>query len=302
MSFRLKLFSLGGRLFIKPLFRVSATPEKDAERMDKVAQRFIQIRPYTSVLTRPLGNADAVWVTGQGANPARVVFYLHGGGYFAGSPELYGGLMSRLSRDADAMIVGVRYRLSPTAPFPAAFDDALAAYLDLIDRGYRPENIVMGGDSAGGGLTLALLAELCRRDLRPAGVFALSPWTDLTLSGPSVAANAAKDPLLPADRMHEAVTAYVGDTPADDPRISPLFADFDAPPPILFQVGSPEILEDDTYRLATRLEREGAEVQVETWHGAPHGWHMGEYWVPEAKAALRRVAQFVQTSFDRASR
>jgi acetyl esterase/lipase len=231
-----------------------------------------------------------------------VILYFHGGGYLAGSGKTHGAMLAHLSEYSGVPVFAQDYRLLQTAPFPAPPDDAVAAWDDLIERGWRPCQIVLGGDSAGGGLMLALLATLCARGTPPAGAFALSPWTDLTLSGKSIAQNAGADPALPAHRLAEAAAAYLNGAEATDPRASPLFALFANPPPVLFQVGSPEILEDDTYRMANRLRAAGGQVEVETWQGAAHVWHLGAAWVPEARAALRNVARFVQACLDSTSR
>lgn len=302
MSVRLRLLSAGARLFVKPLFRVSADPVRDAQRLQRLSEAMIVRPPFTLHLPRELGGRPAHWIEGRGVRRSGVILYFHGGGYFAGSGLTHIGLLARLSGYAGAPVFAQDYSLLYESPFPAAFDDAVAAWDDLIQRGYRPSDIVLGGDSAGGGLALAVLARVLGRGERPAGLFAMSPWTDLTLSGGSVQTNAAVDPVLPADRMQAAADAYLKGAAADDPRASPLFADFTAPPPVFLQVGSPEVLEDDTYRMADVLRAAGGDVQVQTWSGAPHVWHLGEYWVPEARAALRDIAGFVQTSLDKANR
>ena len=302
MSVRLWLYTAITRRIVKPLFRLSDDPIRDAAKLDRLGTLVGQYAPFTCRLDRRLGGRAAKWVTGRGSDSSRLILFFHGGGYFAGSADTHGPMMARLSSYAGVPVVIPNYKLSTEDPFPAAFDDAMAFWDDLMTRGYDPSKIVIGGDSAGGGLALALLAALCARGERPAGIFTMSPWTDLTLSGESLDQNAAADAIIPADRMGDAARMYHAETPADDPRVSPLFADFDAPPPAFFQVGSPEVLADDTYRMAEVLRAAGGEVEVQTWHDAPHVWHLGEYWVPEARAALRDIADFVQTSFDKASR
>ena len=302
MSVRLWLYTAISRRIVKPLFRLSDNPIRDAAKLDRLGALVGQYVPFTCRFNRKIGGRSAQWVAGRGADSSRLILFFHGGGYFAGSADTHGPMMARLAKYAGVPVVIPNYRLSTQAPFPAAFDDAIAVWDDLMSRGYDPTQIVIGGDSAGGGLALAVLAVLCKRSERPAGVFTLSPWTDLTLSGASVVQNAALDAIIPADKMGDAARLYHATTPADDPRISPLFAKFDAPPPVLFQVGSPEVLADDTYRMADVLRAASGEVEVQTWQAAPHVWHLGEYWVPEARAALRDIARFVQTSFDRASR
>ncbi len=302
MSLRLSLYALGAKAMVRPIFRRTRNPVRAATLLDDLAVIGGRYCPGTLNLPRPLGGRPAHWIEAGGADPSRLILYFHGGGYFAGSSRTHGPMLSRLAAYAHVPVVAQDYRLSPEARFPAAFEDAMAAWDDLIARGYPPDRIVLGGDSAGGGLMLALLAALTRRGDRPAGAFALSPWTDLSCSGPSMMTNSATDAVLPAGRMTEAAAGYLAGADPADPRASPLFARFIDPPPVLLQVGSPEILEDDTYRMANRLRASGGEVQVQTWDGAPHVFQMGHDWVPEARAALRDIAVFVQTSLDMASR
>ncbi len=303
MSIWLRLYTLGARLLIKPVFRRTGNAVRDGQRLDALAAMSMQLPPFSCVLDGTLGSRPARWILGRRAKPENgVLLYFHGGAYFAGSPRTHSAMVARLSGYAGIPAYLPDYRLTPEAPFPAAFEDALAAWDGLVAKGYRPEQIVIGGDSAGGGLALALLARLCELGQRPAGAFASSPWTDLTLSGESFTTQAEKDATLPAERMQEAADAYLDGAVPNDPRASPLFADFDTPPPVLLQVGCPEVLEDDSYRMADVLRRAGGEVDVQTWDGAPHVWHLGEFWVPEARAALRDCAKFIQTALVKARR
>ncbi len=236
----------------------------------------------------------ALWVTAGEHSPDRVLLYLHGGGYLAGSPRTHRKLVARLCREARIEAFVPAYRLAPEDPAPAAFEDAIAAHAHLLERGYRPRDIILGGDSAGGGLALALLSYLCGRGLQPAAVFAWSPCCDLTFSGASVQENARRDYFFPGHRVHDLAAMILGGTPADDPRVSPLFAAFPDCPPVLLQVSACEILRDDAHRMAARLEEAGAEARLETWEGAVHVWQMFDGWIPEARAAIRNTAQFMR--------
>lgn len=211
--------------------------------------------------------------------------------YVAGSPATHAATLGRLSRLA---VVAPDYRKAPEHPAPAAFEDAQAAHAALLAQGWAPGQIILGGDSAGGGLALALLADLCARDLRSAGLIAFSPWTDLTLSGPSLRDNAAADPLLPVSRIAEAVAMVRGALDQGDPRLSPLFARFDRPPPVLILAGSDEVLSDDSRRMAAVLQAAGGAVTLEEVPKAPHVWPIFDGWLPEARAALHEAARFAR--------
>jgi acetyl esterase/lipase len=224
--------------------------------------------------------------------PDRAILYLHGGGYVAGSAWTHRELLGRLARLTGLRVVAPDYRLAPEHPLPAALEDAVAAWDALLATGLDARRIALAGDSAGGGLALALLAVLCARGTPPGAVVAFSPWTDLTGGGASVRANAAVDPIFPGERMAELIGFTLGDVPAADPRLSPLFADFSGAPPVLIQVGSTEILRDDSTRMAEHLRRFGSEVMLEIWPDCTHVWQMFGL-LPEAGAALATAARFL---------
>ena len=224
--------------------------------------------------------------------PDRVMLYFHGGGYVAGSPWTHRELLGRLARAAGLRIVAPKYRLAPEHPLPGALEDAVAAW-DALQGNYAPGQIVLAGDSAGGGLALSLLAVLCGRGTPPGALVAFSPWTDLTGSGASLVENEADDPIFPAHRLGDLAGFCLGDVGAADPRISPLFADFPQAPPVLLLVGSTEILRDDTVRMAERLLGFGGAVTVQVTTDAPHVWPMFGF-LPEAGAALRDVGAFLR--------
>ena len=230
--------------------------------------------------------------------PDRVILYFHGGGYVAGSPWTHRELLGRLARATGLRVLAPRYRLAPEHPLPAALEDAVAAW-DALQGAYAPDQIILAGDSAGGGLALSLLAVLCGRATPPRGLIAFSPWTDLTGSGASVAKNAAADPIFPSHRLGDLAGFRLGDVGAVDPRISPLFAAFPQAPPALLLVGSTEILRDDTLHMAQRLRDFGGAVTVQVTPNAPHVWPMFGL-LPEAAAALRDVAAFLH-GLDRSS-
>ncbi len=194
-----------------------------------------------------IGALEAEWV--RPASPDGTVLYLHGGAYCLGSIKTHRMLAAALADGANMQVLMIEYRLAPEFPFPAALDDAVAAYLWLMENGSSPTRILIAGDSAGGGLALATLLKL--RDEGqplPAGGILLSPWTDLTMSGDSAATKASLDFILNADHLSRMAQLYAGEASLQNPLISPLFSDLTGLPPLLIQVGTDEILLDDSLR------------------------------------------------------
>lgn len=288
MSRRLELLRLVLRRLARPRMARVATPAEARQHFQQ-GSRLFAAPPF---LLHQTAGAPLHRITAGLVSEAAVILWFHGGAYMVGGPETHAAMLGRLARLARLAVVAPDYAKAPERPAPAAFEEARAAHAALINQGWQPSQIVLGGDSAGGGLALALLADLCARDLRPACCIAFSPWTDMTLSGASLRTNAARDPLLPVSRIEEARAYVLGDLAPDDPRISPLHALFHAPPPVLIQVGSDEILLDDSRRMAERLRAAGGEVTLEEWPRAPHVWQMFDGWIPEARAALKIAAGF----------
>ena len=287
MSLRLRLLNAGLRLVARPFLSRVHEP-LTARRRFALAARLFRKPPH---LLRVPGLLARVTVRQRSDDLA--ILYFHGGAYATGSPETHLGLAGRIARLTGLPVYLPAYRLAPEHPAPAAFEDAVSAHAALLAKGYPPDRIVLGGDSAGGGLALALLSHLCRSGQRPAGLFAFAPWTDLALTGESLHRNAATDVVLPAARLQEAVRLVRGDLSPDDPRISPLYAAFPDAPPVFLQVGSREILLDDSRRIASRLRAAGGRVTLQEWPDCPHVWQILDGWLPEARAALREVAGFV---------
>lgn len=226
----------------------------------------------------------------------RCVLYLHGGGYFAMSPKTHRVITSRLAVWSNSRLFALDYRLAPEHPFPAALDDAVAAFRALIATGTPAAEIVVAGDSAGGGLALGLLLAL--RDAGetlPAGALLFSPWTDLAVTGQSVTRNAATDPLLDAALVAPVARLYLGDASATNPLASPVYADLRGLPPVFIQVSDSEILLDDSQRIAENARRSGVVATLRTWPGLPHVWHLFAPFLPEGRDALREAAAFVGT-------
>ena len=295
MSARQALLNLGLRLIAKPLLPRVSDPVLLRVVLDRLAERSFRLPPCTVELPLTLEGIVALSLrSGPVVNPSALVLYLHGGAYIGGSLRTHRAFAARLARLAQVEVILPVYRLAPEHPMPAALEDALAVWDALVARGYAPADIVLAGDSAGGGLALLLLSKLCARGTPPAGLVAFSPWTDLTISGASYHENATRDAMLPVCRITEASALALGDGDPASPDVSPLFADFPAPPPVLIQHSDAEILADDSLSMANRLRGFGAEVTVQSWPAAPHVWQMFYDYLPEARAAMRDAVQAIR--------
>nr|WP_245243013.1 alpha/beta hydrolase fold domain-containing protein [Pararhodobacter sp. SW119] len=273
---------------VRPALARAHDPARERARFDRWAARVFP--PPRDVSLREITAGGMALRLDPPQAGAGMILYFHGGAYLTGSPRTHAWMVGALARRAGVAAVLPRYRLAPEHPAPAAFDDALAAWQALRGQGVAAGQMVLGGDSAGGGLALALLGHLCRAGAPPAGAFAFSPWTDLTLSGASLHGNARCDHYLPAERMTEARAMVLQGLDPADPRVSPLFADFPDPPPVLVHVAATEILRDDALRLADVLP--GAEIRVAG--DLPHVWPFFHAVLPEGRATLDATAGFIR--------
>lgn len=245
-----------------------------------------------------LGGVPAVLVDIKGVESDEVVVYFHGGGYALGSAAAGAGLAADIARRAGARAICVDYRLAPEHPFPAAIDDAVAAYRGLLERGVPAGRIALAGESAGAGLAAALLVALKAAGLpQPRAAVLLSPWADLTLAGAGLAAKAAADPALTADGLRRRAGDYLGTGERADPLASPVFADLTGLPPLLIQAGSHEILLDDAVRLAARAAADDVAVTLDVTPGAPHVFQGFAAILDEGEAALERAGAFLRARF-----
>ena len=241
-----------------------------------------------------LGGVPVINVEIQGADSDAVIFYLHGGAYAIGTAASSVGLASQLARRAGTRLVTVDYRLAPEHPFPAAVDDAVAAYSGLLESGLSPSSIAIAGESAGGGLAAATLVAL--RDMGlglPAAGALMSPWADLTLSGASLSAKADLDPALTPGGLARRAGDYAPNEDRRDGLISPVFADLSGLPPLLVQAGSHEILLDDAIRLAARAAADDVAITLEITPGVPHVFQGFAAILEEGDSALTRAAAFL---------
>ena len=242
------------------------------------------------------GGVPAEWNDAEGGRQDRVIIYFHGGGYCMGSLSTHRGHTARISRLANIRVLSVDYRLGPEHPHPAAVLDAVTAYRFVLDQGIAPSKIALAGDSAGGGLMLAALLAIRDQDLPlPSCGAGISSWTDLTGSGDSMKTRADEDPMIGgSDALQLMVDAYVGvDGDQKAPLASPLFADLAGLPPLLLQVGTAEVLLDDSTRLAERAKAAGVDVTLKVWQDMFHVWHAFAEMLPEGMEATQELADYL---------
>ena len=288
---------------MKAYMRFDRWRNPPAEKLDVAQSRawfetnVSRIAPRLEVRVESLeaGGVPVEWIEPPGASADRVVFYVHGGAYCVGSASAYRGLAGSIAQAAGARALVVDYRLAPEHPFPAAIEDVETAYHWLVGEGVSPEQVALAGDSAGGGLLLALLASL--RDAGqplPVAAACLSPWTDLAFSGASWRTHARRELVLNRTTMGQMAHAYLGDADPKTFRASPHYAEVEGFPPLLIQVGSEEVLLSDAQALAEKAEAAGVPVDLVVWEGMYHVWHLGSRTVPEARRAIKRIGDWLQ--------
>ncbi|MBD3214259.1 MAG: alpha/beta hydrolase fold domain-containing protein [Candidatus Lokiarchaeota archaeon] len=246
-----------------------------------------------------INGMNAVWIDSPEADSQKVILYLHGGGYIEGSLSSHQDLAMRIGKASKARILLIDYRLAPENPFPAALNDAVSAYEWLIEKqGIPSSQVIIAGDSAGGGLTIATLLRL--KELAkalPSAAICLSPWTDLAMEGDSIKANSNQDKFLKLYDLLFMASLYIQDKYPKNPLISPLYGDLSGLPPLFIQVGSLEILLDDAARLAKKAEKAGVDVKLDVWDDMIHVFQAFADWAPEGEEAIKKIGQFAQAHF-----
>lgn len=237
------------------------------------------------------------WVKTPGANGDAALLYLHGGAYIFCSPRSHRHLVAALGRAANIPVLSLEYRLAPENPFPAAVEDSVAAFRFLMEQGIAPNRIVIAGDSAGGGLTIATMLSLRDQDLPlPAAGACLSPWADLTMTAASYTTN--EEALAARDRLIGYAQLYLNETDTRHPLASPIFADLNGLPPLLIQVGGAEPFYDDSINLEAAAKACGVEVELEVWEEMIHVWHYFHPMLSEGRHAIARIGEFVQSKIN----
>jgi acetyl esterase/lipase len=279
----------------------------DIDGRRKLIEQYFCVHPSTSkILGRWHQDQSASlpmeWIVTDGADPDRRILYMHGGSWISGSSAGYRGFLSRVSLATGSVVLAVDYRLAPEHQFPAALDDCMQAYgwmREYGPNGKRPvASAYLMGDSAGGNLALATL--LKAKDLYlplPSAVVAISPATDFTGGSPSLVSRATVDPIINPDILPALIPIYLGQADPTHPYASPLFGDYRNMPPLLLQVGTAEVLLDDSTRLATHAAEQGCDVTLDVWEGMPHVFQGFAPYLPEALKAVSRIGEFIRRHY-----
>lgn len=296
-SWQSRALKLGFRLqALSESFSEGVNVSRGRTEMELLAKR--APRPVNAHCSRcEIAGLRCEWIAPTVPLPSRTLLYIHGGGYFFGSINTHRALAADMANAVQAHTLIFEYRLAPEHRYPAALEDTLTVYRHLLHSGIDPAQLIVAGDSAGGGLTLALMVALREAgDPLPALAVCFSPWTDLAGTGESMVTRAKADPWFDPRQMPHAARLYLGDRdPTTLPLASPLYADLRGLPPLLIQVGMDEILLSDSTRLAEKAQAAGVDVTLQIWPQMMHVWQAFARFVPEGRDALDHVATFAQT-------
>jgi monoterpene epsilon-lactone hydrolase len=292
---------------LEAILRQSAFPfDSDVHEQRRLLRELTSAQPLPAEVTvtpAALGGVPTAEITIDGIEPRHVVLYFHGGVYVLGDAFQAADLASQIGRRTHAKVISVDYRLAPEHPYPAAVDDALAAYQALLDNGTAPSDIAFAGESAGGGLAVATLVNARDHGLPlPAAALVMSPYADLTLTGTTMETKRAADPLFTPEAFPARVADY---TSGQDPAlglISPIFADLSGLPPLIIQAGTHEVLLDDAVRLAQQAATADVEVTLDITPRVPHVFQAYHAILDEAAAALDRAGQLLSAHLASAER
>jgi epsilon-lactone hydrolase len=295
------------RATLDAILRQSAFPaDSDVSEQRRLLRELLSAQPLPAEITvtaGELGGVPTAEIAFDGIEPRHVVLYFHGGVYVMGDAALAAGLASQIGRRTEAKVISVDYRLGPEHPYPAAVDDALAAYEALLDNGTASSDIVFAGESAGGGLAIATLVNARDRGLRlPAAALVMSPYADLTLAGATMETKREADPLLSREALQARVADYTSGQDAALGLISPVFAGLSGLPPLIIQAGTHEVLLDDAIRLARHAAIADVQVTLDITAGVPHVFQAYYPILDEAVAALDRAGQLLSAHLASAGR
>jgi epsilon-lactone hydrolase len=301
-SFRSHFFEKGIKFSVKRALKNGLSEKHMDEKrqmLDTTARKLVKLPKNCKVEQLEIDGLYAEWYSTENTCEDKVILYLHGGGYALCSANTHRALAARIGKAAGVKVLFPEYRLAPEHPFPAAIEDAINVYRWLLHQGYKPSNIILAGDSAGGGLSVA--ATLVLRDQNeplPRAIVCLSPWVDLTSSGESYLKNKEVDPYLTIQGVRDAAHMYAGnEAPLDHPLISPVFADLTGFPPLFIQAGNHEILQSDAELLVKRARQSGVDVTFKVWDGMWHVWQISGDTLPEAKKAISEIGNYIKKVF-----
>ena len=282
------------RVILRKVFKEKQlTIEENRVRSASTA-KMTRIPKDVTVVDVDADDIRAKWISPTNENPGKVILHLHGGGYVTGSMDSHLMMCIPMAQTLKTKILLPEYRLAPEHPFPAAVVDAVKVYRWALAQGYQPQDIIISGDSAGGGLALATVLSLRDAgDPLPAAIVSMSPWTDLTFTGQSHLTKAKADCVLLTDVLREWAACYTGTETPKNPLISPIYADFHNFPPILIQVGSDEVLLDDARMLAEKAKSAGVDVTLKVWDEMWHVWPALGDLIPESKKTFEEIGQFI---------
>jgi len=282
---------------LKTLFTAKPRPTTWAERRERMDEICAIDPPPADIVFTPttIGDMPAEWSLAPGSDASRVLLYFHGGGYCAGSIKSHRAMVGGVGKLAGIRTLAIEYRLAPEHPYPAALEDALQAWRFLRSEGYAAQAIAIGGDSAGGNLTLATLIALRDMDESlPAAAWLVSPWVDLQMTGATLESKADIDPLISRDYLTGLATAFLAGRDPADPSVSPLYADLTGLPPVLTQVGSSETLLDDAVRIAGALGAAEVPSTLEVWPLMIHAWMLWSARLADGQAASERAGAWLR--------
>jgi acetyl esterase/lipase len=288
---------------IKPIFQVRRLfhpptgmldVEKERAETEALAANF-RTKIALTCISIKANEVPAEWITTPETLADRVILYLHGGSYNSGSIASHRSLAANIAHAAKTRALIIDYRLAPEYRFPAAVEDARAAYRWLLENQFRPDHIIVAGDSCGGGLALSLLISLRDEDQPlPAAAVCLSPWTNLTCTGESWETNLKKDIMLDPGALIKSAQLYLGESDPRIPLASPLYADLKGLPPLLIQVGSEELFLSDATCFAEQAQAAGVRVTLQVWKGMQHEWHFAANILPEGRQAIEQIGHFIE--------
>jgi len=295
----LKLYGQYKRIITLPFKQLDLAKERT--ELEALSKMFKPLDKYEFTPV-DINGVPGEWIIPPKVVNDRTILYLHGGYYLIGSIQSHRNLAGNIAAAAQARALIIDYGLAPEHPFPAGLNDALTAYMWLLEQGVRADHIFLAGDSAGGGLVLATLLMLRDRGMPlPAGAICLSPATDMTRSGESWKTNIKKELVVIPSIFTQVQPLYLGDVDPHTPYASPIFGDLHGLPPLLIQVGTNEVLLSDSTSFAKRARKDGVEVTLEVWPEMMHVFQLTASFLPEARQALVKIGEFVNSVIQKAS-